>query len=156
MRQFNRAGQELNGGKPFRAKYDREHDLSITLQYKINKRWEIAGTFVYGTGTRGTLALQHYDDVLYSALTTSAATPVDVNYVSERNNYKMPDYHRLDLGATCHLPDKKHADWDHVLNISIYNVYCHLNPFLVYPRDGKLYQFSLLPILPSISYTFKF
>ena len=157
MRQFDKPGQELNYGKPFHAKYDREHDLSVTLQYKINKMWEISGTFVYGTGTRGTLAMQRYDDVLYGDLTQPGkGRTVEVNYVSERNNFKMPDYHRLDLGATCHLPDKKHAEWDHMLNISVYNVYCRLNPFLVYPREGKLYKFSLLPILPSISYTFKF
>ena len=157
MRQFDRPGQELNGGKPFHAKYDREHDLSVTLQYKINKKWEISGTFIYGTGTRGTLALQKYDDWLYSEISQPGkGNTTTVNYVSERNNYKMPDYHRLDLGATCHLPDKKHANWEHILNMSIYNVYCRLNPFLVYPREGKLYKFSLLPILPGISYTFKF
>jgi hypothetical protein len=157
MRQFDKPGQELNFGKPFHAKYDREHDLSVTLQYKINKQWEIAGTFVYGTGTRGTLPLQRYSDWLYGEIKQPGKGAVtEVNYVSERNNFKMPDYHRLDLSATCHLPDKKHADWDHILNISVYNVYCRLNPFLVYPRGGKLYKFSLLPILPSLSYTFKF
>lgn len=157
MRQFDRPGQEINGGKPYHAKYDREHDLSVTLQYHINKQWEIAATFVYGTGTRGTLALQKYDTWLYSRMAKTEKKDLrEVRYVTERNNFKMPDYHRLDIGATCHLPDKKHADWDHALNISIYNVYSHLNPFLVYPKDGKLYQFSLLPILPSVSYTFKF
>ena len=157
MRQFDKPGQELNFGKPFHAKYDREHDLSVTLQYKINKQWEIAGTFVYGTGTRGTLPLQRYSDWLYGEIKQPGKGAVtEVNYMNERNNFKMPDYHRLDLSATCHLPDKKHADWDHILNISVYNVYCRLNPFLVYPREGKLYKFSLLPILPSLSYTFKF
>jgi len=157
MRRFDRPGQELNNGKTFPAKYDREHDLSVTLQYKINKMWEIACTFVYGTGTRGTLALQKYDDWLYGEIMQPGkGGTTEVNYVSEYNNYQMPDYHRLDIGATCHLPDKKHADREHILNMSIYNVYCQLNPFLVYPREGKLYKFSLLPILPGISYTFKF
>ena len=149
-------GQVINFGKPFHAKYDREHDLSITLQYRINKRWEIASTFVYGTGTRGTLALQQYDDWLYEHQFGKADGTKTVNYVSERNNYKMPDYHRLDLGATCYLPDRKHKGFEHILNMSVYNVYCNWNPFLVYPRDGKLYKFSLFPVLPSISYTFKF
>ena len=161
MRQFDREGQIINFGKPFHAKYDREHDLSITLQYRINKRWEIASTFVYGTGTRGTLALQQYDDWLYEHQfgkpdNTKMNGTKTVNYVSERNNYKMPDYHRLDLGATCYLPDKKHEGFEHILNMSVFNVYCSWNPFLVYPRDGKLYKFSLFPVLPSISYTFKF
>lgn len=150
MRQFDRPGQEINFGKPFHAKYDREHDLSITLQYQINKKWEIASTFVYGTGTRGTLALQRYD--IYGDVFTGRT----VDYVSERNNFKMPDYHRLDLSATCHLPDKKHAGWEHIINMSVYNVYCHFNPFLVYPSGKSLYQLSLFPVLPSLSYTFKF
>ena len=156
MRQFNRPGQEINFGKPFHAKYDREHDLSVTLQYRINKKWEVAGTFVYGTGTRGTLALQKYDDWTYNNYFTKYDNTRTVYFVSERNNYKMPDYHRLDLSATCHLPDKKHAGWEHTLNISVYNVYCNFNPFLVYPRGNSLYKFSLFPVLPSLSYTFKF
>ena len=150
MRQFDRAGQEINFGKPFHAKYDREHDVSITLQYQINKKWEIAGTFVYGTGSRGTLGLQNYR--IYTADYQGRM----VTYVEERNNFKMPDYHRLDLGATCHLPDKKHKDLEHIVNMSVYNTYCNFNPFLVYARDNKLYKLSLFPIIPSVSYTFKF
>ena len=155
MRQFDKPGQEINFGKPFHAKYDREHDLSITLHYQINKKWEIASTFVYGTGTRGTLGLQNYDDWLYNNEFATKPTQT-VNYISERNNYKMPDYHRLDFGATCHLPDKKHAGFEHIVTMSVYNVYCNFNPFLVYPKGAKLYRFSLFPILPSVSYTFKF
>ena len=150
MRQFNREGQVINYGNPFHAKYDREHDLSVTLQYQINKKWEVAATFIYGTGTRGTIGLQKYDDMIFKS------NPSTVYYISERNNFKMPDYHRLDLGATCHLPDKKHPGWQHTLNISVYNAYCNFNPFLVYPRGNQLYKLSLFPILPSLSYTFKF
>lgn len=158
MRRFDREGQVINFGKPFHAKYDREHDLSVTLQYQINKKWDVAATFVYGTGTRGTVPLQKYDDSLINTLMGKggAGTSRNIYFVSERNNYKMPDYHRLDLGATCHLPDKKHFGWEHILNISVYNAYCNFNPFLVYPRGNKLYKLSLFPILPSLSYTFKF
>lgn len=153
MRQFNREGQEINFGKPFHAKYDREHDLSVTLQYQINKKWEVAATFVYGTGTRGTLALQKTTDYLFNG---SFNNPTTIPIVQERNNFKMPDYHRLDLGATCHLPDKKHPGREHIVNMSVYNAYCNMNPFLVYPKNNKLYKLSLFPILPSISYSFKF
>ena len=186
MRQFNREGQEINFGRPFHAKYDREHDLSITLQYQINKRIDLAGTFVYGTGTRATLATQHYYDPTLGE---------EVEYFEERNNYRMPDYHRLDLGINFHFPHKysawgqqeptrkqqrkiwnrpeklakhqaiyesgkyawcKHAE--HLLNISVYNVYCHANPYLMIAdaTESTLYQVSIFPILPSISYTFKF
>ena len=157
MRRFDKPGQEINFGKPFHAKYDREHDLSITLQYQINKKWEIASTFVYGTGTRGTLGLQKYEDrySYYQGIGTTSTTSL-VYAIEERNNYKMPDYHRLDLGATCHLPDKKHEGWEHIVNMSVYNVYCNFNPFLVYPQGSRLYKLSLFPVLPSVSYTFKF
>ncbi len=155
MRQFNREGQVINYGKPFHAKYDREHDLSVTLQYQINKKWEVAATFIYGTGTRGTLPLQTASDYLFYNGWTSNRT-VNVPIVEERNNYKMPDYHRLDLGATCHLPDKKHKGFEHIVNMSVYNAYCNFNPFLVYARGSNLYKLSLFPILPSVSYTFKF
>lgn len=155
MRQFNREGQVINYGNPFHAKYDREHDLSITLQYQINKKWEVAATFIYGTGTRGTLPLQTASDyIFYNGLTPTRS--VNVPIVEERNNYKMPDYHRLDLGATCHLPDKKHKGFEHIVNMSVYNAYCNFNPFLVYVRGSDLYKLSLFPILPSVSYTFKF
>ncbi|MGM9825300.1 MAG: carboxypeptidase-like regulatory domain-containing protein [Paludibacteraceae bacterium] len=186
MRQFNREGQEINFGRPFHAKYDREHDLSITLQYQINKHIDIAGTFVYGTGTRATLATQHYYDPTLGE---------EVEYFEERNNYQMPDYHRLDLGINFHFPHKysawgqqeptreqqrkiwnrpnklaKHQAiyesgkyaWcknaEHLLNISIYNVYCHSNPYMMIAdaTESTLYQVSIFPILPSISYTFKF
>ena len=149
MRRFDRKGQEINFGKPFHAKYDREHDLSITLQYAINKKMDIAGTFIFGTGTRATLATQIYYDEDKQAW---------VEYVSERNNYQMPYYHRLDLGMNFHLPHKKHPEYKSVISLNIYNVYNSLNPFIIYPDnfEGKLYKISLFPIMPSLSYTFKF
>lgn len=148
MRLFDRPGQEINFGKPFHAKYDREHDLSLTLQYQITPRIDIAATFIYGTGTRATLGTQDYYDPTEGNV---------VNHITERNNYKMPDYHRLDLGANFHWPRKKHGkEMDHILGLSIYNVYCHANPYLMIPLDGELKQVSLFPIMPSISYTFKF
>ena len=145
MRQFNREGQEINFGKPFHAKYDREHDLSVTLQYQINKKWEIAATFIYGTGTRGTLALQRTTDYLFNDQVNGTEVPI----IEERNNYKMPDYHR-------HLHGKNHPEFEHVVNMSVYNAYCNFNPFLVYVSGHNLYKLSLFPIIPSVSYTFKF
>lgn len=156
MRQFD----EINYGKPFHAKYDREHDLSVTLQYDITKKIDIAATFVYGTGTRATLATQTYYDPI---------TGQKVDYISERNNFKMPDYHRLDLGINFHIPHKRSGDaslskggWlqnaEHIVNISVYNVYNHQNPYLIYvdSYNHALKQVSIFPILPSLSYQFKF
>ncbi len=156
MRQFD----EINYGKPFHAKYDREHDLSLTLQYAVTKKIDLAATFVYGTGTRATLATQTYYD---------PALGKEVEYISERNNFKMPDYHRLDLGINFHIPHRRAGDpsrskggWlrdaEHLVNISVYNTYNHLNPYLIYvdTYERKLKQLSIFPILPSLSYQFKF
>ncbi len=168
MRQFD----DINYGKPFHAKYDREHDLSITLQYQITPRIDIAGTWVYATGNRGTLATQVY----YSEEATRGRDRHYVEYFSERNGYKLPDYHRLDLSINFHFPHKYSENgkkgkadgyygkggWlrnaEHILNISCYNVYCHMNPMFVEmdPLTGKMYQLTLFPILPSLSYHFKF
>ena len=151
--------EAINYGKPFHAKYDREHDLSVTLQYTINRIVDIAATFVYGTGTRATLATQKYYHDGYT----------EMEFISERNNYTMPDYHRLDLSANFHIPHKRSGDatrsrggWlrtaEHIVNISVYNVYNHMNPYLIIPeiKEKRLYQISLFPILPGISYKFKF
>ena len=151
MRQFNRPGQEINFGKPFHAKYDREHDLSVTLQYQITPQIDIAATFIYGTGARGTLAMYSYYDPMYNG---------DLPYQQERNNFKMPDYHRLDVAANFHFPHKSTSAWckdaEHILNVSIYNLYCHDNPYMIIPQGPELRQISIFPILPSISYTFKY
>ncbi|MCR4664935.1 MAG: TonB-dependent receptor, partial [Paludibacteraceae bacterium] len=147
MRQFNRQGQTINFGKPFHAKYDREHDLSITLQYAVTKKIDLSATFVYGTGTRATLGTQTYYDPL---------SDEELTYIPERNNYRMPNYHRLDLGASFHYPLRRHPEWQSVWNVSIYNVYNNMNPFLIYQNDGTMYKVSIFPLLPSVSYTFKF
>ena len=155
MRQFD----EINFGKPFHAKYDREHDLSVALQYTINKKIDLAATFIYGTGNRATLSTQTYYDPILGKY---------IEYEPERNNFKMPDYHRLDLGANFHIPHKQSGNptlskggWlknaEHIVNLGIYNVYCHMSPYLIYTSEnGKLYQLSIFPIMPSISYQFKF
>ena len=163
MRQFNREGQEINFGKPFHAKYDREHDLSITLQYEVTKKVDLAATFVYGTGQRATLGTQYYND----PTADDGNVPAQNRVIRERNNYVMPDYHRLDLGATFHLPHRKSGNpalskggWltnaEHQIYVGVYNTYCRMNPYMLYESGGKLYQISLFPILPSISYNFKF
>ena len=68
----------------------------------------------------------------------------------------MPDYHRLDVGATFHYPLKKHPEWQSIWNISVYNTYNQMNPFLLYNDGDRMYKITLFPILPSLSYTFKF
>ena len=156
-RQFDREGMEINGGKVFPAKYDRRHDISITVQHKFSERFDLSGTWVFSSGNCGTLGTQVYDGLMdeWGQVPTINAL--------ERNNFRMGNYHRLDLGVNFHRPTKHGVStW----NISVYNVYNHHNPFIVYTNYSwdeatqtekkKLMQASLFPILPSVSYSFKF
>ena len=156
IRQFDTPGEELNDGKPFPAKYDRIHDISITLQYKPSNRFDAGVTWVYATGNTATLAMQQISvDDYYGA----------VNFVESRNNFRLPSYHRLDISVNFH---KKKKYGTRTWNISVYNAYNRQNPFIIYPKQFQhwdnqgveyttvLMQRSLFPIIPSISYIYKF
>lgn len=151
QRKFDQKGQMINYGETFYSKYDRRHDFSLTMSYELNKTWSFSGTYIYGSGQRGTLALQNY--TLYKAYDTQ------INAIDGRNNYKMPDYQRMDLSAS---NTKKTKRGERIWTFSIFNALNHLNPYMVYvstdeDTDQKsLRQISLFPIIPSVSYTFKF
>lgn len=182
-RLFDRPGQEINNGIAFPAKYDRRHDVSVVLSHKFSDRFDIAATWVYSTGSCGTLALQNYGgtDVpqtnsgFTSYTTTSNGVTTVINnplttslsYVSSRNNFRYEPYHRLDVGVNFH---KKLKHGTRTWNVSVYNVYNQLNPFLTtvttqsqynptnrtYTEKKTLTQISIFPIIPSVSYTYKF
>ena len=157
MRQFDREGHVINFGKPFPAKYDRRHDLSITAAYELTKKIDLAATFVYGTGVCGSLALQTIQampgyDRQFDYYMLADTFPVD--YLEGRNNYRIPSYQRLDLGVNF---KRTFRNGHHrTISLSVFNAYNRNNPFLVY-RDGKqLVQLSIFPIMPSLSYTYEF
>ena len=155
-RLFDREGQMINNGNVFPAKYDRRHDLSLTVNHKFSDKFDLSGTWVFSSGNCGTLGTQIYEGL-----------PNDWGFPQlqaiERNNYRMGNYHRLDLGANYHIPiDPGQL----TLNLSIYNVYNHNNPFIVYTnykwdeathQEKKvLMQASIFPIIPSLSIAYKF
>jgi len=181
-RLFDRPGQEINNGIAFPAKYDRRHNLSIVVSHKFSDRFDIAATWVYTTGSCGTLALQTYGgtDVpqsvsdnsypqYYNGGITQVTNPITTSlpYISSRNNFRYEPYHRLDLGVNFHK-QLKHGrrTW----NLSVYNAYNQLNPFLTTVTTKYQYnylsgtstekkaltQISIFPIIPSVSYTYKF
>ena len=139
-RLFDRPGQELNFGKVFPAKYDRRHDLNIVLMYEFNKRVDVGATWIYSSGNCATLPLQGYHGVdLYSSpyFGYYQGQPTTINHIESRNNYRFNSYQRLDLVANFHK-QKKHCE--RIFSINIYNVLCHNNPFVVYPRDVEVYD----------------
>ena len=155
MRQFDREGNVINFGRPFPAKYDRRHDLSIVASYAFNKKVDVSATFVYGTGLCGSLALQTVNvPPGYGLADGTFPAPYPVEYLESRNNYRLPSYQRLDLGANFHrfFRNGHHR----TINVSVYNVYNRNNPFMVYREVQSLKQLSIFPIMPSVSYTYCF
>ncbi len=144
---------DLNNGETFYAKFDRRHDISIVATYNISTRWTIGATWVYATGNLNTFPERLY--VLSNG-------HVLEDYGGQRNNYRLPAYHRLDVSATLNgRPNKK---FDSSWNFSIFNVYNRYNPFIIYfdtsYQDNTVTiaarQISLFPIIPSVTWNFKF
>lgn len=164
MHHFNREGNVLNNGKPFPAKYDRRHDVSIVLSYKFNKKIDISATWVFSSGNALTLAMQRYPQASDNPddYNTTSGTQ-ELSYISSRNNFRMPNYHRLDLGANFHRTFKN-PRLHRTISVSVYNVYNRKNPYMLYVSRANSYrgygsalmQLSLFPILPSVAYTFYF
>lgn len=161
-RQFD----NLNWGRKFYARYDRRHDISLVLTHQFSKRFDIGMTWVYGTGNAVTMPTQFVSSATLPTFNPnySSFTP-SYEYFGERNNYRMPSYQRMDIGFNFHK-QKKHGirTW----NLSLYNAYSRQNPFFLYFEDTtdaeykqtgkarKLTQLSLFPIIPSITYSYKF
>ena len=146
---------QLNSGEKYPARYDRRHDLSVVGNYEANKKWKFGTVFVYGTGNAITLPERFY--IINGVLTQE---------FSKLNQYRMKAYHRLDLSATYTPIPKKKRKVEGYWVFSIYNVYCHLNPYFIYfdqsgsAVNGDLKiearQVSLFPILPAVTWNFKF
>jgi len=149
LRQFN----EINNGKPFPAKYDRIHDLSITLTHKLNERWTLSSVFIFTTGNAMNLPTGRY--MIQGNI---------VNDYTKTNSFRMPAYHRLDLSANYTL--KKNRFFESSLNFAVYNVYNRANPYYIYfQAEGDLdnyqlevkpKQIELFPILPSVTWNLTF
>ncbi len=146
---------ELNEGKKYFAKYDRRHDLSVVATYELNNKWKLSGIFVYGTGNATSLPERFY--ILNGVLTQE---------YSKINQYRLPAYHRLDLSAIYSPPANAKRKWKQNWVFSIYNVYSRLNPYFIYfDQEGSAFngslnvearQVSLFPIIPAVTWNFKF
>lgn len=136
-KKFDRDYNVINNGDWYPAKQDRTHDVSIVLMYQFAPRWTASGSWVYYTGNAVTFPSGKYE-----------INGQVVNYYTERNGYRMPDYHRLDLGLTYKsLPYKmvkdvdtgelKKADkkWRSSFNVSVYNAYARENAYSISFRE---------------------
>ncbi|MGZ3810358.1 MAG: TonB-dependent receptor [Mucilaginibacter sp.] len=141
----------INNDSYYPATQDRTHDLSVVGIYQLNKRWTFSGAFVYGTGNAVTYPTGKYE---IGGLTTFS--------YSERNGYRLPASHRLDIGAT--LEGKQHKKYHSSWTFGIYNVYAHRDPYTITFRDSKTVPNTTEAVetsifatrIPSITWNFKF
>lgn len=139
----------INGGRWYDATNDRRHDFSATAIYALNKQWHISGTWIYTSGQPLTAP-----DVKYQL------DGITYYYYSQRNGYRTPPTHRLDLSAVYTRQGRRFtSQWA----FGIYNTYCRYNPYIVYfeddpdkPSGTRAVQQALFGLIPSVSYTIKF
>lgn len=140
----------INDGNWYAAKQDRTHDISIVGIYQLSPKWSLSGNFVYNTGSAVTFPSGKYS---VAGKTTY--------YYTERNGYRMPDYHRLDVSAT--YEKQRKGKFQSSWNFSIYNLYGRENAYTITFEDSKTdpsktvaKQTSLFRWVPSVTYNFKF
>jgi hypothetical protein len=169
----NRQFPQINNGIKFPSKYDNRHKINIVANWKLNKNIELNGSWTYMTGNRVTLALENYQGIRETGFLSDKFPSIyyfqeaGLSYYDKKNNIRLPSYHSLDVGINIYRPKKngRMGIW----NISVYNAYSRMNPIVVskeslyvysdnvnYKLTNKFRTLSLLPIMPSISYTYKF
>jgi hypothetical protein len=148
---------QINGNHYFPSNYDIPHNLTTSMNYQISRRWRFAATFYYNTGRPVTLPELKFQSNGYQLI-----------YYSDRNKYRLPDYHRLDISITLDQNLRLKQKWKGSWTLSVINVYGRKNAYSVYyaqedPRTWNysgsynLYKMYILGIpLPTITYNFSF
>lgn len=166
-RQFD----DINNGEKYPAKYDRPHDFSLALNYSLSDRWTFGGVYVYGTGNAITLPSSigffqgSFNVNTQTGEASTIVNPLVPVFYGERNTYRVKSYHRMDLSATfTPKPNKKglKSSW----NFSVYNAYNRKNVFFILfdtdqsesgnVLEQKASEFSIFPIIPSVTWNFKY
>ena len=171
---------ELNGGRRYPAKFDNRHKINVNLSYSFSDRVDMHVGWTFQTGNRMSLSLYNIDQpgsLFPDAPSASFHENYEedytgLNYIGERNNVRLPAYHRLDIGLNIHCCYKngRRGTW----NVSLYNAYCHWNPLTIskswgadtnvvyyglnspYSIKHRFKTLAILPVIPSVSYTYHF
>lgn len=146
----------INEGAWFPYKYDRRHNINLTVNHKFSEKIDLGASWEFHTG--GTTTIGRQSTIVERPGDDS--TPPLVDYVSKRNNYRMPNSHQLSVGVNFH---KKTKHGLRTWNISLFNAYNAMNPTFLYrdrDEDGNrrdvLKKVTILPLIPSVTYTYKF
>jgi len=176
----DRTFDEVDNGLSFPYKYDRRHNLSLAANYKVNDHITLSASWVYYSGSWVSLGSAQYPLLMFhSSNAERAAYPLesphygderstfrhntlaymydDALILGRKNNYQLPDYHRLNVSAKFRKEKKRGTrTW----SVGLYNAYNRMNPYYVfYKRKGnerELHKFVLFPLIPSVSWSFEF
>ncbi len=142
----------INNGQYFPARQDQTHAITTVGIYRLNQRWTLSANWVYNTGNAVTFPSGKYR---VNNQTTFLYT--------ERNGYRMPAYHRLDIAATVQNKKNPYRKYQSSLTFGVYNVYGRENPYFITfiddpnnPNKTVAQQTSLFRFIPSITWNFKF
>ena len=150
----DRKFEELNFGEAYPFRFDRRHSLSLSGTYRLSNVFTATAGWTYGSGTPITLAQSRF---LHPGPASTFPT-VPVLEFGERNGYRLPAYHRLDIGLEAKLVKRKA---EHTFTISLYNVYGRKNLLYVTlipsgtGEDFSSSQFTVLPFIPSVGYSIR-
>ena len=158
----NRTFKNIDEGQTFPFKYDRRHDLETAVFYKLNNKIDLSFAWSFGSGYPISIPISKYPNHQGSHFNNSQGDEFIYHYPS-RNNYRMRAFHRLDAMISF-SKKKKWGEREWV--IGLYNAYNRNNPFYVAIEnnyagkkpddDARFVQYSLFPVIPSISYNFRF
>lgn len=160
---------DQNEGKRFPSKYDNRHKVTLSATWKCSERVELNAGWVFMTGNRVTLSLENYSypDGYPTNIVPSYPHKDEemLDYYAGKNNVRLPAYHRLDVGINIYRSLRRGRTG--IWNVSLYNAYSRMNPIMIEKNNQKqsmdgtplaprFRQFALFPIIPSVSYTYKF
>lgn len=181
-RQFD----EIDNGRRFPSRYDNRHKLNLTFTHKLSQKVELTAAWTYSSGNHLTISVENYEpaqSVIPPRLQMEGYGYPDnwspngfeetLNAYDRRHNYQLPPYHRLDVGLTIYRPKVKGRMG--IWQVGLYNAYCRMNPLYIikdgrrgnyYPLSntpGQSYvyhpvfkQVGIVPVIPSVSYTYQF
>ena len=142
--------ETINDGEKYPSNFDQPHIANLNWRWMISRRYSFTGNFTYHTGRPITIPL--------SAIQIENQS---IAYFSKRNQYRIPDYHRLDLAFVIEGNNKRSRKWQGTWVFSVYNVYARRNPYTIFFQqndEGVLqpYQLSIIgTAFPSVSYNLK-
>lgn len=142
--------ESINDGREFPSNFDQPHSVNLAWKYGISRRYFFTGAFTFHTGRPVTIPI-----------TAFSIENINVSSFSDRNSFRVPAYHRLDLALIIEGSHKRKKFWDGTWTVSLYNAYARRNPYAIFfqeVRPGILRPFQLSVIgtvVPSVSYSFK-